>query len=117
MDRKSMGLRRGKSPQQHPVLSGTATLVEQGVRVINVRFCDALPKALGRKMPRGLSINDPGMLKVLYLPTKKLWRVFCIYIYENRGVVIQEYKERPHWLGNLRDLDDYYRRQQEERDA
>lgn len=104
VDAKKHKLRPGRSPQKNPRLSGVVYVLRPSGRAYAyVRFEQSLVAALGRKMPRGLSMDSPGYLKLMHTPGRQIWRLYCMYVGEEKGILLKEYNDLPEWLGKIRE--------------
>lgn len=95
---KKYKLRATRKPQKHPLLSGVAHVCdEQGRRPANFSFSEAFVDAVGKALPHGLSPAHPAYIKILHLPGRKVWRVFAMYLREERGSLLWEASALPAW--------------------
>lgn len=96
-------MREGRKPQPHSLLSGVVQIRgDSGPGYAFIRFTEDFVDAVGRALPHGLSPAHPAYLKLLYMPGREVWRLFALYLYEERGVLLWETAERPHWVGKIR---------------
>jgi hypothetical protein len=102
-ERKKFCLRSGTKPQRGSYLSGVVLVLdEEGKGYAYVRFADSLVVAIGHAMPYGVGPDNPCYLKVLYMRSRVLWRVFAVYVDESRVVLLWETREKPAWLNRVR---------------
>ena len=98
-DAKKYKLTRSRKPQKHPLLSGVVHVCDaQGRRPSYITFSEEFVDAVGRALPLGLSPAYPAYLKVLCLPGRNLWRVFAMYLHEERGALLWETPDMPVWV-------------------
>lgn len=97
---KRFKLRSGKRPQRHHLLSGVVHVHEpEGVGFAYVKFDECFVDAVGKALPFGLTPTTPAYLKLLYMPGRKVWRLFAMYLNQSRGVLLWEADARPEWIG------------------
>lgn len=94
---KTYELRATKRPAKSTLLS-TTVAIQRGTEqyYCYVSFSEKFVQAVGKKLPRGLSKQDPAHLGVLR--TDKNWQVWARYNDSSAGVLLWTTKEVPTWL-------------------
>lgn len=94
-------LRVGGRPEINPSVSGTVYVVgPEGKGYSYVRFSKTFVRALGLKMPRGVSPAYPCYLKVVRFASD-YWKVFCLYMEDDTGIFLGEVFGKPKWIGKI----------------
>lgn len=73
---------------------------EWGKGYAYVRFNEDTVTRVGQLMPQGVGPEHPAYLKAIQLPTGE-WRVFIMYLGNERGVLVYQGKEKPEWLKTI----------------
>jgi hypothetical protein len=100
--RRQFLLRSASAPEVDERFSGVVYILDEGGKgYAYVRFSAEFVRAVGKEMPRGVSPDSPGYLKVMRT-ANGAWKVFALYVGEEEGVLLCEVKDRPLWLGKTR---------------
>lgn len=67
----------------------------------HVKFSDRLEQAVGRLLPRGVSLDDPAYLRALELPNRRGWRIYAQYLSGDHRRLLWVTEERPKWLKTI----------------
>jgi len=93
------GIRRAKSPQEHPLLAGVVWVTAPGGRkAAYIRFSEDLVDEVGNALPYGVSAEHPAFLKLVQYPSRGVWRLYAMYLDRSRSAFLWEYNEQPSWL-------------------
>lgn len=99
------GIRAARKPQQHPALAGVVYVVDnQGKGSCRIRFSDDLAAAVGMALPEGISPEHPAFLKAMEF-AGGVWKIYAMYVREERGVVLYETPVKPVWIKNVKRAD------------
>ena len=94
-------LRGAASPAQHDSLSGVVVVAgEWGKGYAHIRFDEDTVTRIGQVMPQGVGPEHPVYLKAIQAPTGD-WRVFAMYLGNERRVLLYHEKEKPQWLKKI----------------
>jgi hypothetical protein len=63
-----------------------------------VSFSDSFVAAVGRVLPRGVSVRDPAYLHVYWSRTARLWKVTVKYFGHEGDYLLWESPTQPSWL-------------------
>lgn len=100
---KKYKLRPARRPKVHPLLSGVVHVCDaEGTGSANIQFDECFVDAVGKALPQGLHPRTPAYLKLLYMPGRKVWRVFALYLGGRRGVLLWETEELPSWVASVK---------------
>lgn len=95
------GLRETTRPVEHDSLAGVVLVTgEWGRGYAYIRFGEDTVTKIGKLMPQGVGPEHPAYLKAIQAPTGD-WRVFAMYLGNEKGVLLQHTKEKPEWLGKI----------------
>lgn len=96
---KKFNIRAARNPRRG-VLSGVVVVRDSiGAGFSYIQFSDELEVAVGRVMPRGVSVHDPAYLRAVELPGEVGWRVYAQYLHSNtRRFLWSVNGEKPAWL-------------------
>lgn len=96
---KKYNLRASRRPEVHPLLSGVVHVADHNGKSLSfIRFAESFVDAVGKALPQGLSPSRPAYLKVMHMPGRKTWRIFAMYLHEERGVLLWETEHPPSWI-------------------
>jgi hypothetical protein len=99
---KKYNLKASRRPKQHSLLSGVVHVADtEGTGLSYFSFSEDFVDAVGRLLPFGLLPENPGYIKVMYMATRKAWRIFAYYLVGRKGVLLWEQKNRPDWVSNV----------------
>ena len=101
-ERAAYGLRSTRKPMQGQPLAGTVAVADdQGKGFSYIAFTEAFVAAVGRTLPRGISTDDPGYIKVVHHGRLGVWKVYAYYLGGSKGVLLWETKVKPVWLKRI----------------
>lgn len=97
---KHYQLKRATKPIPGVGLASTvAVLNEQGhAGFCYIRFARSFVLAVGKKLPRGVSLDDPAYLLVCYNQKTQEWEVFARYLRGEDRVLLWKTTVKPSWL-------------------
>lgn len=102
-ERKKYGLRPARTPQAHKLLSGVVLVLDrQGKGTAYIHFDQSFVDAVGAALPEGVRPDKPAFIKALQVPATAAWRIFAMYLGEERGVMLWEAATTPLWLAKVR---------------
>ena len=96
---KKYRLRPSRRPKKHDLLSGVVRV--QGLKgpgYAAFSFDESFVDAVGKELPHGLMPSNPAYLKFLYMPGYNIWRLFAMYLREERGTLLWETPQLPPWV-------------------
>ena len=100
---KRYGVRPARTPQKHDSLSGTVLVSQPGGRSYTyIHFDPSLVEAVGKALPQGVSKEHPAYLKASHSGGKAPWKIFAMYIKEEKGALLWEAETMPLWITKLR---------------
>ena len=90
-------LRSSTRPSKPGALLTTVQVIEAGaVGYAYVNFSDKLVEAVGKKLPRGISLEDPAYLSVE--SRDSMWEVWALYVRGGVPELMWRQATRPEWL-------------------
>lgn len=66
-----------------------------------IRFSDSLVNAAGKRLPRGVSRQDPAYLSVGYVPSLGVWDVSACYLNGEAAALLWRTESKPSWLNKI----------------
>lgn len=99
---KKYKLKAARRPKKHSLLSGVVHVADtEGTGLSYFSFSDEFVDAVGHSLPFGLLPDHPGYIKVMYMASRKAWRIFAYYLDGTKGALLWEQKDRPDWVSNV----------------
>lgn len=99
VEAKQHALRSGSKPEPHYQLSGVVKVITATENSLAyIRFNASFVDAVGSKMPRGVSVDDPCYLMLEENTATKKWTLFGKYLYTDEKVMLKVYSELPGWV-------------------
>lgn len=97
---KHYELRRARKPASLGGLSSTVIVIRENgdSGFCYVKFSDSLVTAVGRKLPRGVSFDDPAYLEARYDRAKNWWEISARYLNTDTSVKLWTAVQKPLWL-------------------
>lgn len=97
---KHYGIRKARSPKNlGPLATTIAVTTEEGSRGFGyVHFAESLTKAVGKKLPRGVSQQDPAFLEITYVEDRREWEISARYLASDGAALLWRTDTKPSWL-------------------
>lgn len=97
---KKYRIRATKKPAKNVLLSSTVVVRNEvgdaGYCYIN--FDAPFVDAVGKKLQRGITEDDPAYLEVVYYPRMSVWLVKARYLHGDKEVLLWKTEQKPSWL-------------------
>lgn len=82
-----------------PLASTVLVTREDGQRgYCYINFSDSFVVAVGKALPRGVSLHDPAYLEVAFNHSAQAWEVMALYLASGKGKTLWRSPVKPHWL-------------------
>ncbi len=96
-EKKLYGIRQRRKPQEGAPLSGVVVVqTSAGTGTVYISFSDKLVQAVGKLLPRGVSLHDPAYLCLM--EWGKGWRLLARYLNQHSVCVcVAKYTAPPVW--------------------
>lgn len=100
---KHYGLKRARSPRNLGPLATTIVITtDKGEKAYGyVKFSESFISAVGKRMPRGVSLHDPAFIDVAFVQGKKEWEIRARYLASGEAALLWRTGTEPSWL-NIR---------------
>lgn len=97
---KKYRIRATKKPAKSTLLSSTVVVRNESGKVgyCYINFDQPLIDAAGKALPRGLTVDDPAYLEVVYYPAMSVWLVKARYLLGDKEVLLWKTEQKPSWL-------------------
>lgn len=95
---KMYALKATKKPTKSTTLLSTVQVINEAWErgYCYASFSDKLVEAVGKKLPRGISDQDPAFLSVLYL--EGAWHIIAMYTSQDYATLMWKTPNKPSWL-------------------
>lgn len=94
---KSFELRPSLSLAPSTILSTLAiAYIDSASQAYKIKFSEKFIEFVGYKLIRGVSLNDPAYISVIFHEDK--YRILAKYVYSKESALLWQTSEKPKWL-------------------